>query len=111
MKINDSSKKYICLFLLVMQNLIITLSIRYSRKIVNDNKSELKPYLPSVISIFTESVKFIACFVILFFEIGKYYFDFKKKNRPINHNIPKGSRSKSYAHNFIPTYSIVLETF
>jgi len=69
--------KYFCLFVLILQNVSMVLSIRYSRMIFAEEKKngiEKPHYLTSVVILYSEIVKFIVCNLIIYSQLGKYYF-------------------------------------
>ena len=68
---NEKHYKYISLIVLLLQNVMMVLTIRYSRM----NITKTTPiYLTSVIILFSEILKFLVCNLIVFFQLGFYWF-------------------------------------
>ena len=66
--------KYFSLFILILQNTSMVLSIRYSRMLFkSDNSTTVKKegrYLTSVVILLSEILKFVACNIIVFCQLG-----------------------------------------
>ena len=69
--------KYFCLVVLILQNVSMVLSIRYSRMIFNEEKKNnvQKPhYLTSVVILYSEILKFIVCNIIIYSQLGNFWY-------------------------------------
>ena len=67
--------KYFCLFVLILQNVSMVLSIRYSRMIFAEQKKnniEKPHYLTSVVILYSEIVKFLVCNLIIYSQLGNF---------------------------------------
>ena len=68
---SDSNKfyKYLSLLLLLSQNILLALAIRYSK--INASKTKKSTYLTSVVILFSEILKFVVChLLVLLFQAG-----------------------------------------
>ena len=66
---NEKYYKYISLIVLLVQNVMMVLTIRYSR--IHLSKTEPN-YLTSVVILYSEILKFIVCNVIVYFQLGSF---------------------------------------
>ena len=72
--------KYLSLVLLLSQNVMLALAIRYSK--MNASKKKVN-YLTSVVILFSEALKFVICHLLVLFETGSLLKYVKQINQDL----------------------------